>query len=213
MNFQSGDDGGLLFYVNEQRNYARADYDRTLSYVQSYIYKLPFGKRERWLTSSPAGKVLGGWQLSGVLSLRTGTPLAFTSGGGLNTPNNTQTPNQIAPVEVLHGIDVGNPWFSRESFATPVGAVFGSVGRHTISGPGMFALNGALSRSLVVREGLRLEVRGEAFNVTNTPQFSNPSTSLTSATYGYVTGTLASGTGINGTGGGRSVQFAAKIFF
>ena len=47
MNFQSGDDGGLLFYVNEQRNYARADYDRTLTYVQSYIYKLPFGKRER----------------------------------------------------------------------------------------------------------------------------------------------------------------------
>jgi hypothetical protein len=44
MNFQSGDDGGLLFYIDEKRNYARADYDRTLTYVQSYIYKLPFGR-------------------------------------------------------------------------------------------------------------------------------------------------------------------------
>jgi hypothetical protein len=214
MNFQSGDDGSLVFAINEQRNYSRADYDRTLSYVQSYIYKLPFGRRERWLASSPAGKVLGGWQVSGVLSLRTGTPLAFTANNTLGATGTAQTPNQIAPVEILHGINVGNPWFSTSSFTTPGGLNIGSVGRHILSGPGMFALNGAVSRTLSFPESrVRIDLRGEAFNLTNTPQFSNPSTSLTSATYGIINSTLSSGTGVNGTGGGRAVQFAVKIFF
>ncbi len=46
MDFQSGDDGGLDFYAGQglHRNYARADFDRTLNFIQSYIYQLPFGK-------------------------------------------------------------------------------------------------------------------------------------------------------------------------
>jgi hypothetical protein len=204
MGFQAGNDGQLIFFVNEKRNYARADYDRTLNFVQSYIYQLPFRR----------SSVTRGWQVSGVLSARTGTPLAFTAGGGLNTPNNTQTPNQVAPIEILHGINIGNPWFNKESFATPVGARFGNIGRHVISGPGMFALNGAVSRVFVIGEGrVRLDVRGEAFNVTNTPQFANPNTSMTNSNFGYITSTLSSGTGINGTGGGRAVQFAVKVTF
>ena len=216
LNFQSGDDGGLLFALNEKRNYDRADYDRTLSYVQSYIYKLPFGRRERWLASGPAGKVFGGWNVSGVLSARTGTPLGFTANNGLGAPGTAQTPNQLGPIEILHGIDVGNPWFANDlksNFSQPSGTTLGTMGRHSISGPGMFALNGAVSRTLTIREGIRLDVRGEAFNLTNTAQFSNPNTSLTSATFGYVTSTLGSGTGVNGTGGGRAVQFAVKINF
>jgi hypothetical protein len=51
------------------------------------------------------------------------------------------------------------------------------------------------------------------FNLTNTPQFSNPQGSLTSSSFGYVTGTLSSGTGVNGTGGGRAVQLGAKVSF
>ena len=47
----------------------------------------------------------------------------------------------------------------------------------------------------------------------NTAEFSNPNTSITSSTYGYVTGTIGSGTGVNGTGGGRALQLGAKITF
>ncbi len=50
MDFQSGDDGGLArWYINPERNYARADFDRTLNYVQSYVYQLPFGKGKQHL--------------------------------------------------------------------------------------------------------------------------------------------------------------------
>ena len=53
----------------------------------------------------------------------------------------------------------------------------------------------------------------ETFNLTNTPQFSNPQGSLTSSTFGYVTGTLGSGSGAVGTGGGRVLQLGAKVSF
>jgi hypothetical protein len=58
-----------------------------------------------------------------------------------------------------------------------------------------------------------MELRAETFNFTNTPQFSNPQGSLTSSTFGYVTGTLGSGTGVNGTGGGRVLQLGLKVMF
>jgi hypothetical protein len=214
MDFQSGDDGGLDWQIGANRNYARDDWDRTLSYVQSYVYQLPAGKGKRWMNSGPAAWVLGNWQVSGVLNMLTGTPFTFgASGSSLNTPGETQTPNQVAPVQISHGINVGNPWFSTASFAQPVGVTFGTSGRNIVSGPGLFILNASLFKSFRIRERTSVEFRAETFNATNTPEFSNPQASITSSTYGYVTGTIGSGTGVNGTGGGRALQLGIKISF
>jgi hypothetical protein len=213
MDFQNGDDGGLVFNVNKERDYARADFDRTLNYVQSYIYQLPFGRGKRFLGNNFGGKILGGWQVSGVLSARTGTPLTITANNSLNLPVSTQTPNQVAPITILHGINVGNPWFSKESFATPVGQVWGNMGRNVFSGPGLFGLNASLKRTIKFGERYELQLRADSLNVTNTPQFSNPQTSMTNANFGYITSTLSSGTGVNGTGGGRVVTGGVKVTF
>ena len=214
LNFNSGDDGGLAFYINPRRSYARADWDRSLGFVQSYSYQLPFGRGRGLLQTGPASMILGGWQISGVLTLESGTPITITAnGGGLAAPGNTQTANVIAPVQILHGINVGNPWFSQSSFAQPVGPVFGNMGRNALSGPGFFQLNLSLFKDLTVRERLRLQLRGETFNFTNTAWFSNPSSSITSQTFGYITSTVASGTGVNGIGGGRVVQLGARLTF
>jgi len=126
LNFNTGDDGGLMFYINPRRGYARADWDREFGFVQSYGYQLPFGPGKHWLNSGPAANILGGWQISGVLMIESGTPMTITANGGpLAAPANTQTADQVGPVQILHGINVGNPWFSQSSFAQPVGAVFG----------------------------------------------------------------------------------------
>ena len=216
MGYQSDDDGGYDFYVDFQRNYARNDFDRTLSFVQSYVYQTPFGVGQRWLNHGPAAVLLGNWQLSGVLSLLTGTPIGTVgaSGSSLNTPGESQTANQVAPLQILHGINVGNPWFSTSSFAQPTGAgVFGTTGRNIFSGPGLFSLNLSLSKNFRFSERFGLELRLESFNVTNTPEFANPTTSITSSNYGYVINTLSSGTGVNGTGGGRAIQLGVKLSF
>jgi len=128
-------------------------------------------------------------------------------------PSSTQTADQVAAIQTLGGINTGNPWFSTSSFAEPVGLRFGTTGRNIYSGPGLFSLNGSISRRIDLTERYHLDIRAEAFNLTNTPEFSNPNTSLTSSSCGYVTGTLGSGTGVNGTGGGRACQLSIKVTF
>jgi hypothetical protein len=214
MGFQDSDDGGLLFYINQQRNYARTSFDRAHTFVQSYVYALPFGKGQRWASSGPAAAIAGGWQFNGSLSLMTGTPFEVRySANGLNAPGNTQTADQIAPVEILHGINTGNPWFSTSSFAAPAAGTFGNVGRNFMSGPGMFGLQASLFKTIQIREGWKLELRCESFSLTNTPQFNNPGNTLGNASFGYVTGTVGSGSGVNGIGGGRAFQLGAKLTF
>jgi len=215
MDFQQDDDGAPLWtFINFKRNYARADFDRTFAFVQSYVYSLPYGPGRSPL-HGPLNYLVGGWQLSGVLTMESGSPIEdiAASGSSLNTPGEQQTANQVAPVTYPKGINVGNPWFSTTSFAQPTGVAFGNTGRNLFSGPGLFVLNASLFKNIRIRERFNVEIRGEAFNITNTPEFSNPQNSLTSSTYGYVTGTLGSGTGVNGTGGGRALQLGVKVTF
>ena len=216
MDFQAGDDGGLAFYAGQGigRNYARADFDRTLNFIQSYIYPLPFGQGRRFMAHSLAGKIVGGWQISGILSRRTGTPLTFTGNNSLNLGSGgTTTLEQVAPIQTLGGINVGNPWFTTASFARTSNFIQGDTGRAIYSGPSLFALNASLSRMILFREGrTRLQLRLETLNMTNTAQFSNPNTGFGS-NFGFITGTLSSGTGVNGTGGGRVVQLGVRVTF
>ncbi|MFL6464804.1 MAG: hypothetical protein ACJ73N_10400 [Bryobacteraceae bacterium] len=66
--FQDADDAGLLFYANQRRNYARNNFDRKHTFVQSYIYDLPFGPGKRFLTSGLMDNIFGGWRVTGVLT-------------------------------------------------------------------------------------------------------------------------------------------------
>jgi hypothetical protein len=214
MNFQGDDDSGLMFYINEHRNWARADFNRTQTFVQSYVYDLPVGHGHRWLSSGPAASILGGWQLNGILSLMTGLPFTVSySAANLKAPNNSQTADENAPIQILHGINTGNPWFSTTSFQAPTGLNFGNTGRNYLTGPGFFDLDASLFKTIQIKERAKLEFRAEAFSLTNTPQFNNPGSTLGSSTFGYVTSTLGSGSGVNGVGGGRAVQLGAKLSF
>jgi hypothetical protein len=215
MDYQTGDDGNLEWLIDQPRNYARADFDRTLNYTQSLVYRLPWGVGKKFLNQGPMASLLGNWQISGTITALTGTPIGLVgaSGSSLNTPGENQTANQVGPLQILHGINVGNPWFNTSSFTQPTGVAFGSTGRNIFSGPGLFTVNLSAFKNFRFKERYNIELRAESFNFTNTPQFSNPQTSITSSTYGYVTGTIGSGTGVNGTGGGRAVQLGVKVTF
>ena len=219
LSMQTGDDGNLLWYINTKRNWARTDFDRTLNFVQSYVYELPIGPGKAILDHGLASKIIGGWQVSGILTMLTGTPFYISANGGaLNTPGETQTANQVADVQILHGVGPGNPWFSTSSFTQPVGAgVFGTSGRNILSGPGMFRIDLSMFKTFQMTERFKMEIRAESFDFTNTPAFSNPNGSCCSsnnASFGIIQGTVGSGSGVNGIGQfGRSLQLGAKLTF
>jgi hypothetical protein len=212
MAYQGGDDGGLMFYVNPQRSYARNDYDRTQTFVQSYVYDLPIGHGQRWLKSGALSNVIGGWRISGVLTLMTGTPFSISGGSALNTPGSTQTADQVVPqVNILHGINIGNPWFDPTAFVTETRpGVFGNTGRNIMTGPGFFNLDASLFKVVKFAERFALEIRGEAFSVTNTPQFSNPNANAGNYSPDPAKNTFGV---ITGAGGARGLQLGLKLSF
>ena len=206
MGFQSDDDGGLDFYINQRRNYARNDFDRTHTFVQSYLYQLPFGHGKRWLNSGLVGNIFGNWRVNGILTLMSGLPMTLTpTTNNLNAPGNTQTVDQIAPVQILHGIGPNSAWFSAASFSTPTtNGQFGNTGRNFLNGPGFFNLDASLFKVISYRERYTFEIRGEAFSITNTPQFNNPGTTLGTSSFGYIT---------SDGGGNRTFQLGLKLNF
>ena len=207
------DTGTPDYYIDMRRNYARLSYDRTHTFVQSYVYELPFGKgkaiRDR-AVRAPGCSVDGRSRAS--LTLMSGTPLNFTtSNGALNAPSNKNSPNLVAPVKILHGINT-DFWFDPASFAVPAPRTFGNLGRYTTDGPGFFQLDTSLFRRFRIKERFTLEFRAEAFAVTNTAEFANPNQNLGDANFGRVTATLGVGDA-GSAGGNRSLQFGAKLMF
>ena len=208
MSYQRSDDGGLDFYINGRRNYARTDFDRTHTFVSSFVYDLPFGSGKRWLTSGVVSRILGGWQTNAILTLSTGLPLTLTaSAAGLNLPGTTQTVNQVAPVSLPQGIGSGAYWFNPSSFTSPAPLAFGNTGINIFNGPGFYDLDFSLFKNIDIGERFKLQLRGETFNATNTPQYGNPGTSNTSSTFGRVTGYCG------GNCGPRDLQLGVKLIF
>jgi len=175
----------------------------------------------------------------------TGLPFTVTySSTYLNlSQGGTNTPTQVAPISILHGINTtpngGSPWSDPTAFAPPpcqsatpsascpTGAIdqiggaaqqVGDVGRNSMIGPGFFNMNFALSKTTHFGERIALRLRLDTVNTTNTPQFANPNggcCTANNANFGFVTGTVSSGSGSvnSGTGGPRSIQLAAKLTF
>ncbi|MDQ2901404.1 MAG: TonB-dependent receptor, partial [Acidobacteriota bacterium] len=225
MGMQS-EDSGLDDYIDGRRNWRRVNFDRTHYFVQSYVYELPFGTGQKYLTSGPAGYILGGWQVNGILSIATGTPMTFGGDSGiLNAPGNNNTLNYFGPgpipVTKGNGRDAtwftpticnfagnGKPLVTQGCFAQP-GAEnggkpeFGNLGWNVLSGPGFWNLDASLFRNFQIRERMKLQFRAEGFSVVNTPQWNNPNTDIKSTNFGYITG----------SGGTRSIQLGAKLIF
>jgi hypothetical protein len=200
--------GSLADYIggNIRRNYAPLEYDRRHTFVNSVIYELPFGKSKPFLTSGVGSQLLGGWQVSTVLTMMTGLPLVFSGGGTLNAPGNQQVPNFNGSFKVLHG--VGTPWFDTSAFSKGPDNALGTAPRIAFSGPGFFNLDASVFRRFAIKERIGLELRAEAISVTNTPQFSNPVTNFNSSSFGLVTSTRTAP-----YGGNRWVQLGAKLTF
>ncbi len=194
---------GLLDYVDQRRNWAATDFNQTHIFNQSITWLLPFGKGHYFASSGLAGKLLGGWELASVWEFATGFPLNFScTCAAFNTPGSQAFPNINGPLTKLYGIR-DQPWFNTGVFSVPAAGTQGNVGNYISSGPDYFNLDASLFRRLQLTERFNLELRSEWFHATNTPQFSNPNTTLGSSSFGLVTS----------ASGSRVIDLAAKLTF
>jgi hypothetical protein len=182
-----------LPYYNKNRSLR--GFDRTHVANISSIWEVPVGKGRKWLTDSPAGWVLGGWQINNLVSLMSGTP--FTVQGPASTldmPGSTQTADQVkTEVEKPGGIGRSAFWFDPAAYAAPPPGRFGTSGFNSVRGPGFINWDFGLFREFAFSERWRLQFRAESFNFSNTPHFANPGATIGDANYGRVTGVVNTG--------------------
>jgi hypothetical protein len=194
--------------------YGRATLDRRHIFTANYIYELPFfSKQEDFI-----GKVLGGWQMSGIVTYQTGLPFTVTTSsydpagigfipalvaGGRPNLIAGCDPNENAPHTVAQWFDIS--CFSPNTAAgTSVSNIPGSSGRGVINGPRTFRVDFTLSKNIRFGESMRLQLRGEAFNLFNTTNFRTfSSLNVTSSLFGRV-GTARDP---------RTLQFGIKFYF
>jgi hypothetical protein len=231
LNYATGgdDNGSLMFFINTRRNYAPADFDRAKNFEQSFNYELPAGRGHRYFNSGIGDTLLGGWRLTGVLSMVSGLPFSvYANGSTLNTPGTAQTANITGSLKVLHNIGSGKQWLDPSVFSQPSGCPgsttpcpapgLGNTGRNQFRGPGYLQDNFSLAKKFTIYRELATEVRIDAVQLSNTPQFNLPNSGsgniITASNFGQITSTLGSGSGsVNGIGGGRSLQGSLRITF
>ncbi len=194
---------------NRRADRMRYPFDVTHNAVLHYVYEMPFLNRFRGV----AGAFLAGWQTNGILRLSSGFYLTPTVG-----PNNLNTGGfQRADVAPGCNWNLDNPTpnllFNPGCFSIPAQYAFGNAGRGIIQGPGTRNLDFSLFRNFYLSKGdtpRQLQLRGEMFNLTNTPQFNNPNTTIGVANTGIITsaGSPRSFQRIQ-----RQIQVAAKFTF
>lgn len=198
------------------RNRATAGFDRTNNLQWWVVAQSPFGKNGRWVTTGFAAKLLGGWELNTALSKLSGQPFTITDATTvLNAPGNTQVADLIKPSVTVGKTyrsgtnDVANlpAYFDTTAFAPVTGQPrFGTSARNMLRGPGLFNLDASVVREFGIGESLKLQLRAESFNLTNTPAFANPNSNIAGANFGKITA-LAANTG------GRTVNLSARVNF
>ncbi len=181
-----------------------ASLDHRHNFVTSATYELPFGRGKRFGSqwNGAIDTVLGGWQVGGLLTLRTGYPFDVSYPGD---PQNSGTRNRgdrVASGKLDH--PTIDRWFDQFAFVQSAPGIFGNTGRNVLYGPGQRNFDFILAKRFrLPREGHQLQFRFESFNFTNTPHFDQPASGLRAPN----TAT------INAADEPRRIQFGLKYMF
>jgi hypothetical protein len=193
-------------------DYSSSSFDITHSFVGSFTANLPFGKGRRYLGNSSRAldTLIGGWQVNGIVSLRTGFPfsVAATDIGFVNQcyGQRADVVGNLHPSGFKRSV---NEWFNTSSFAQPVQGNYGNSSRDILRAPGVENEDVSLFKNISLIERFTLQTRFEAFNLFNHTNLGFPnntvpqSAALPNPGYGA----------INSAAPGRILQVAMKVIW
>ena len=183
--------------------------DQTHSLVVNYVYQLPVGTGKQFASHANrvTNAVIGGWQVSGITTLKTGLPLSVSGGGNTNLWGGGQRPDQVGdPNAIAHRV-VGSKgvWFNTAAFVAPQPYSLGNTARYLskFRAPGYANWDMSLQKIWELHDSLALQFRSEFYNLPNHANFYTPDTGITDGNYGQ----------INGAFDARSIQFAMKVIW
>lgn len=197
-------------YNNLSADYSLSDFNVSQTFVASLIYQLPLGRGQRFLSNGrTANLLIGGWEVSAIISAHTGFPFTVTSTQDYSNTNSSsprpdRTCNGSGPKTI-------SEWFNVSCFTTDLLAQalangtprFGTSGRNILIGPGVQNWDLAFIKRTTIHGSMVAEFRGELFNAFNHTNFGIP---------GSVFGTSMAGI-ISSSSGPRDIQLAVKLEF
>jgi hypothetical protein len=191
--------GGTQLLVQDDNNFdaerGLSSFDVRHQFRGTWAWELPFGERKRWANKGWQAAVLSNWTMNGNATINTGTP--FTARILGNAANNSGTGNnlseradQVSDPQLPRDERTPLHYFNTAAFVLPASGTFGNAARNTIPGPGTVQFN--MSAGRFIRMGKdgqrRLDLRWEAQNIFNTPNFTGLNTVVNSSTFGRVQG-------------------------
>lgn len=197
--------GGPQNPYNARIDRGNSDQIRRHIWTFAGSYDLPFGSGKKYLSGAhPVLKhVVGGWQISSITYLRTGTPFSpsFTA---------TQTgwrggrPSVVAGAELYPAEKTLDQWFNPAAFYIPAPFTWGNAPRNMLFTPGDIVIDASVLKDFSLYERMRAQFRFEFFNAPNRPNWGGPGSNIS---------TVASVGKITGRGDQRQVQFGLKLLF
>jgi outer membrane receptor protein involved in Fe transport len=211
----NGHGSGVDIYQNAYNpavNYGPSDFNETHTLVGQVTYELPFGSGRQFALHGPLDQIAGGWRLSTLFQWHSGvpfTPVIQSSVADAVTPGLTPS---FSAGSLLYPNLVGNPYvstpagrvFNPAAFADPAYGTFGNLGRNTLVGPGFSNVNLSIAKQFRLPwEGLRLEIRADAYDLFNHINYNNPDANVGYSCASYTTscGAANGGALVDGSAG------------
>jgi hypothetical protein len=160
-----------------------SDFDIRHRLVANFIAELPFGQGKPFLQNGVAGKVLGGWLVSGIYSARSGRPMTITQGNNNVGAGMTGLPNLTGDPK---GAETVEQWYNPLAFTRVTSGTFGNAGRNTLRGPGWVTFDMSVQRRINFSDRMNATLRWDIFNMFNRANFGLPQRDITSATAGVI---------------------------
>ena len=179
--------------------------DMTHVLVTSLVWDLPFGPGRRYEPKGLWGALLNRWQVSGILTYQSGMPFAVTQVTNFNSfaGFGTQRPNIVGDPTLPASERSVARWFDTTAFQVAPQFTLGNASRNPVRGPDYRNIDLALIKRIPVGRRPVIELRVEAFNLTNTPPLAQPNGVLGASGFGSITS----------AGDPRVIQLGLKFLF
>jgi hypothetical protein len=201
--FTNADLAGPQDQYNRRAEKSITDVDVPQRLAVSFSYELPFGYGKGMLDKGVLSQIVGGWSISGILSYEGGRALRITTPNNLPIFSGHLRPNLVpgaaigigpnhGDFEPLNGLSGqrGDLYLNRDAFAVPGPFTLGNLGVYlpNLRSFGLRQEDVSIARRFVIKEGRRIELRGDFFNLLNRKNFGSPITDLSNANFGRITG-------------------------